>query len=113
MLDEDIGCFVSRSITPCAFTYATRPLRATATTAQPDRRRCGGDAALNHLRDALQPLGRETDFFRLANSGSRADRQGQEYEDRETGDSGSHHGLPEKDGRIIENVEAPTGGNIA
>ena len=33
MLAGVIGCFDSRSITPCALTYATRPLRATATTA--------------------------------------------------------------------------------
>ena len=63
-----------------------------------------GDAALNHLGDALQPLGGETDFLRLANSSCRADRQGEEYEDRDTDDGGSHHSLPEKDGRIIDVV---------
>ena len=55
-----------------------------------------GNAALNHLSDALQPLRREPDFFRLANRGDRADRQGEKREQRETDNGRLHHDLPGK-----------------
>ena len=85
-----IGCFESRSITPCAARCATLPRRATIVTA-PAR----SPAAMRRWiisADALEPLRRQADVFGLRPRRRRRDgRQGKSRENEKS--TGSLHGL--------------------